>query len=100
VHIADANADGYAAESYTHCHGDGNPDSTSYGYTYRDGYGHTYRDADWYTYTQLHTRLVCGRAAPNPRCTRGWRLFPGQREVLCDGRAFNRPGGQRFHAPI
>ena len=62
--------------------------------TLRDTYG----DAD--CYTQLHAWLVCGCAPPNSWGALCWRLFPGQREVLCDGRAQCRHGGQRLHAPI
>ena len=62
-----------------------NADSNTYANNNRDGY------------TQLHTRLVCGRAPPNPRRALCWRLFPGQRKVLCDGRPQCRHGGQRFH---
>ena len=41
-----------------------------------------------------------GAPLPSPRGALGWRLFPGQREVLCHGRPLCRHGGQRLHAPI
>ena len=51
-------------------------------------------------YTQLHAWLVRGGTHAHSRGALGWRLFPSQRKVLCDGRALLRRGGERFHAPI
>ena len=51
-------------------------------------------------YTQLHTWLVCGCQPPDRRRARGWRLFPGQWKVLCDGRTQCRHCWQRFHSSI
>ena len=51
-------------------------------------------------YTQLHAWLVCGCAPPECRGALGWRLFPGQRKVLCHGRTQCRHCWQRFHSSI
>src|SRR3954470_11971682 len=51
-------------------------------------------------YTELYAWLVCGCAPPDCWGPHGWRLFPGQREVLCHGRTLFRRGRQRFYAPV
>ena len=79
-----------------------NSDSYGGGYGYSYSYFYAYvesdRNSDWYT--QLHAWLVCGCSPANARRARGWRLFPSQWKILCDGWALLRRGGQRLHAPI
>ena len=102
MHIADADANGHAADSYTHGYRNSNAYPDTYGaghsYTYSAGYGYTYRDADWYTH--LHAWLVCRGTHAHSRGALGWCLFPGQRKVLCDGWAQCRHSRQRFYSPV
>ena len=58
----------------------------------------THTDHDGYT--QLHAWLVCGCAPPDCRGPLGWRLFPGQWKVLCDGRTPSDMAGSDFTASI
>ena len=52
------------------------------------------------SYAHLHTRLVVGSKSAQCRGAPGWRLFPGQREVLCDGWALLRHSRQRVHSSV
>ena len=56
MHIADADPNGNAAESYTHGyrHSNAYPDSSAFTYTYSAGYGYTYRIAKLHTELQFH----------------------------------------------
>ena len=54
MHIADANAHGNAAESYTHGHNIAYPDGSGYGYTYSDGYTYTNRKPKLHTELHIH----------------------------------------------
>ena len=47
-----------------------------------------------------NVRLVSGSGLAECRGPLGWRLFPGQRQVLRHGRAQLRFCGQRFHSPL
>jgi len=84
------------SDAHTHRCGLSDADHYSHAYTYGGGFGYTYgysngnsdayRDGYGLSYTQLHAWLVCGCSPSNSCRARSWRLFPGQREVLCDGR--------------
>jgi len=47
-----------------------------------NSYANSYSNSDRDGYAQLHAWLVCRRASPDAWRALGWRLFPGQREVL------------------
>ena len=62
--------------------------------------GFTNRESNSNGNAGLHTRMVGGRQSAKCRHSLGWRLFPRQREVLCDGRTLFRHRGQRFHQSL
>ena len=56
VHIADANANGNAAESYTHGHHIAYPDGSGHSDTYCAGYRYAYCIAKLHTELHIHIR--------------------------------------------
>jgi hypothetical protein len=54
VHIADADPNGNAAESYTHGHNIAYPNGSGYGYTYGAVYGYTYTNRKPKLHAELH----------------------------------------------
>ena len=72
--------------------------SYAYGNSYGYGYGNTYGDTD--CYTKLHAGLVRWCQPPEWRGALGWRLFPGQREVLRHRRTRLANWWHRVHSPV
>ena len=51
-------------------------------------------------YTRCSPGWSAGGILPTPGSALGWRLFPGQREVLCDGRPQSDTAGSDFTHPF